>query len=488
MLQFNPKRILMAAAFICVSGISGVGGISVALAADAAPAAPAQPEAPPAPAFPDLMAKIRAEREAVQAQNREREARFRAEMEEQRRLNTQAQADRNAAEARSNRLDAAFTANEQRIEELNALLLVNQGNLGELFGVTRQVAGDALGILSGSLVNTQLRGTEGEEDRVEFMRRMSVAAELPNIIDLERMWLDLMEEMQAQSQVVRYNAPVLQTDGSVVDSEVVRIASFMTFADDKYLIYLPSSNMLSVLSRQPADAEMMRMAANVLRNTSGNGYMLSVVDPTTPSGALLSLYVDRPDWFQRIEEGEKVNYVIIAVGIIGVVVAIFQYFYLLIAKLGVSAQLKRMNQPTKNNALGRMLLSVEGQDGHAADNESPEVVELRISEAVLREIPRLERFQSFLRLAVAAGPLLGLIGTVIGMIITFESITASGSSDPKLMAEGIGAAMIATVLGLGIAIPLLFINAGLVALSKSVIHVLEEHSTLLLAKHLRQEP
>jgi len=120
------------------------------------------------------------------------------------------------------------------------------------------------------------------------------------------------------------------------------------------------------------------------------------------------------------------------------------------------------------------------------EKESPQVVELRISEAVLREIPKLERFQSFLRLAVSAGPLLGLIGTVIGMIITFESITASGSSDPKLMAQGIGAAMIATVLGLGIAIPLLFLNAGLVSLSKSVIHVLEEESTSLLAKRLQQ--
>src|SRR5688500_7421572 len=141
-----------------------------------------------------------------------------------------------------------------------------------------------------------------------------------------------------------------------------------------------------------------------------------------------------------------------------------------------------MNTPTRNNALGRLLLSVEGQDGHAADNELPEVVELRISEAVLREVPRLERFQSFLRLAVAAGPLLGLIGTVIGMIITFRAIVASGSSDPKLMARGIGQAMIATVLGLGIAIPLLFINAGLAAMSRAITQILDEQSHTLLAE------
>src|SRR5688500_13795153 len=143
-----------------------------------------------------------------------------------------------------------------------------------------------------------------------------------------------------------------------------------------------------------------------------------------------------------------------------------------------------MNTPTRNNALGRLLLSVEGQDGHAADNELPEIVELRISEAVLREVPRLERFQSFLKLAVAAGPLLGLIGTVVGMIVTFQSITESGSSDPKLMAAGISQAMIATVLGLGIAIPLLFANAWLSSISKSIVQILDEQSAGLLAERL----
>jgi biopolymer transport protein ExbB len=115
--------------------------------------------------------------------------------------------------------------------------------------------------------------------------------------------------------------------------------------------------------------------------------------------------------------------------------------------------------------------------------DNPELAELRISEAVLREVPRLERFQGFLRLAVAAGPLLGLVGTVIGMIITFRAIVASGSSDPKLMAHGIGQAMIATVLGLGIAIPLLFINSGLAALSHGVTQILDEQSHSLLAEN-----
>ena len=174
---------------------------------------------------------------------------------------------------------------------------------------------------------------------------------------------------------------------------------------------------------------------------------------------------------------------IIAVGILGVVLALFQGAYLLFTRLSVTAQLRNLDNPKANNPLGRVLIAYRGA-GNRID--SAELAELRISEAVLREVPRLERFQSFLRLAVAAGPLLGLIGTVIGMIITFRAIVASGTSDPKLMAQGIGQAMIATVLGLGIAIPLLFINAVLAAMSRSITQVLDGQSQALLAESARQ--
>jgi biopolymer transport protein ExbB len=151
----------------------------------------------------------------------------------------------------------------------------------------------------------------------------------------------------------------------------------------------------------------------------------------------------------------------------------------------VRNQLRYPDAPGTDNPLGRILATFRGDA--AKLEESAEVVELRISEAVLKEVPRLERFQSFLRLAVAAGPLLGLIGTVVGMIITFQSITESGSSDPKLMAAGISQAMIATVLGLGIAIPLLFINAGLSAMSRQLVQTLDEQSTGLLAESIEKK-
>jgi biopolymer transport protein ExbB len=172
------------------------------------------------------------------------------------------------------------------------------------------------------------------------------------------------------------------------------------------------------------------------------------------------------------------------VGLLGAVAFIYQFFFLMTTRMKVSTQMKNLDRPTDDNPLGRVLLAFKGDTSRI--EEEAEVAELRIEEAELREIPKLERFQAFLRLAVAAGPLLGLIGTVIGMIITFQSITESGSSDPKLMAAGISQAMIATVLGLGIAIPLLFANAILTSISKQIVSMLDEQAAGLLAESIEK--
>jgi biopolymer transport protein ExbB len=259
----------------------------------------------------------------------------------------------------------------------------------------------------------------------------------------------------------------------------VRIGPFVAMADGNFLSYRPGVNALTVLPRQPPD-EFTDAAEDLAEAESG--YVEAVVDPGR--GALLALYVERPTVLERIQAGEFVGYVIIAVGLVGALLAAYQFAFLLNTRRAVTRQLESLDRPMPDNPLGRVLLAFKGNP--ARIEEEAEVAELRISEAVLREVPRLERFQAFLRLAVAAGPLLGLIGTVIGMIITFQSITESGSSDPKLMAEGIGQAMIATVLGLGIAIPLLFVNAGLAAMSRQVVQVLDEQSTGLLAESIEK--
>ena len=233
------------------------------------------------------------------------------------------------------------------------------------------------------------------------------------------------------------------------------------------------------MARQPG-ARFQHPARSL--ESTGHGYTQGMIDPTR--GVLLSIYALRPNLLERIQRGEAVGYIIILVGVAGACLAIYQLFYLATVRGRVRNQLRYPDAPGTDNPLGRILATFRGDAAKLEENA--EVVELRISEAVLKEVPTLERFQSFLRLAVAAGPLLGLIGTVVGMIVTFQSITESGSSDPKLMAAGISQAMIATVLGLGIAIPLLFANAWISSMSRGIVQVLDEQSTGLLAERLER--
>jgi biopolymer transport protein ExbB len=444
---------LAAAAAIAVSLTSSVSGAAMSLE--------------------ELLEQTRTARTRQEQAEAEREKAFLASRDQQSRLLAEAIRARDAAEARSKAASAAFDANEKTLAEKEELMNQRMGSLGELFGVVRQVAGDTSTVLYNSLVSAQY------PKRDQFFSTLAKAKSLPSTAELEQLWFELQREMTESGRVVRFRSDVTAPDGAAKKAEVVRIGPFVAMSDGRYLHYLPALGSLAVLSRQPS-AELTGLASSLQHATAG--YIQAAVDPSR--GVLLSMLVQRPDVLERIEKGESVGYLIIAVGLIGVVLALYQGAYLLRIRSSVRRQLANIAAPTADNPLGRVLGAVRATPGTI--EEDAEVVELRISEAVLREVPRLERFQAFLRLAVAAGPLLGLIGTVIGMIITFQSITESGSSDPRLMANGIGQAMIATVLGLGIAIPLLFLNAGLASMSRALVQVLDEQSTGLLAESLER--
>jgi biopolymer transport protein ExbB len=385
-------------------------------------------------------------------------------------------------DASSKKLADVYSANEVQINNLNQQLRDKAMQLGlaEMFGLARQVANDTSSTLQQSLISTQFPPANGQLPRDEWLRQFSASRVTPTAADLERVWIEVQREMTASGQVARYRTSVVQPSGENVDAEVIRVGPFNAISNGQFLSYLPSLRTFSVLPRQ-LPPEFMSVAAAFQSATSG--YVPSVVDPNR--GVVLGLYVERPTIEQRIQRGEEVGYVIITVGVLGILAFLYQLISLVFVRLAVGKQLKNLDNPTPNNPLGRVLLAFKGNKGNI--EEEAEVAELRITEAVLREVPKLERFQAFLRLAVAAGPLLGLIGTVVGMIVTFQSITESGSGDPRLMANGIGRAMIATVLGLGIAIPLLFANALLNSLSRGVVQILDEQSAGMLAESIEKQ-
>ena len=400
---------------------------------------------------------------------------------EQVRLMNGATAQRDERAAAAKTLADGYSNNEIRINELNTQLRdkANELQIGELFGLARQVATDVASVLRQSLITAQIRPNTGEVNRDIFLRQFSESKSIPSPAELERVWLEIQREMTESGKVARFSTDIVQPNGSKTNAQVVRIGPFTAITGNDYLGYLPTLQSLHVLPRQPP-GEIID-AAEQLQNATGD-YVLTIVDPAR--GVLLDQYVERPSFGERIELGGEVGYVIITVGVAGAVAFIFQLIYLIIVRLAVWRQLRNLNKPNRNNPLGRVLLAFKGDP--KTIEADVDIAELRITEAVLHEVPKLERFQALLRLAVAAGPLLGLIGTVYGMIMTFQSIVESGSSNPKLMAAGIGQAMIATILGLGIAVPLLFANAGLATLSRSLVQILDEQSAGLLAESLEK--
>ena len=462
-------RILMnrfAALALVAAGLVGAS----ALAQDKKPA---PPPANAAQTLQELLEQTRNARAQEAKENAAREQAFMADRNRQAGLLATARNERTAQENRSKALSAQFDANEKRLTELQAVLDAKGGNLGELFGVVRIVAGDVSSVVYNSLISAQY------PKRDVFVGELAQSKALPSIDKLEKLWFEMQREMTETGRNVKFQAAVVEPDGEAKTTEVVRVGPFVAIEGDRYLNYLPTVGQLAVFSRQP-DSPYPGIADDYA--DSDSGYEKMVIDPAR--GVLLALVVQRPTVLERIEQGEFVGYVIILVGVIGAVLAAMQFLFLLKEGAAVKRQLASVDRPVADNALGRVLASFKGDANKVEENA--EVVELRISEAVLREVPKLERYQSFLSLAVAAGPLLGLVGTVIGMIITFQSITESGSGDPKLMAAGIGQAMIATVLGLGIAVPLLFVNAALKSRSRQIVQILDEQSTGLLAERLEK--
>jgi biopolymer transport protein ExbB len=109
-------------------------------------------------------------------------------------------------------------------------------------------------------------------------------------------------------------------------------------------------------------------------------------------------------------------------------------------------------------------------------------MEKGLQEAILQELPKLERFLPTMSILAAVAPLLGLLGTVTGMIDTFRVITVFGAGDPRMMSGGISEALITTQLGLAVAVPLTLIHHFLERKVDRIVADMEEKGTTLVAR------
>lgn len=400
----------------------------------------------------------------------EREREFLSQRNRQQSLLSRAQSDLASEEARADRLEATFTENEQRLTVLTDQLNERLGDFGELFGVVRQVAGDTRAQVDQSMISAQY------PDRGRVMNRLTNSRQLPTVSDIEDMWFVLQQEMTEQGNITHFEANVVHPDGRSDTQEVIRIGPFtaITANTGDFLRYEPETGSLNVLQRQPGSAYLG--AADDLRGANLGELSRAAIDPS--QGAILGLLVDTPDLLDRIEQGKVVGYIIIGLGAVGILLAVQRMLALFGVSGAVRSQMRKPDQPKKGNPLGRVLMAY--QDNQDADLET---LSLKLDDAILKELPRLEWGLNTVKVLAAVAPLLGLLGTVTGMIVVFQQITLFGTGDPKLMAGGISQALVTTVLGLCAAIPLLLLHALASGQSRGVVQVLEEQSAGIVARH-----
>ena len=404
----------------------------------------------------ELISEVRAQAAAEKKSLAEREAKFRQALGEQERLLNEAIARVEAFEAERDRLKALYDENEGKLTELTATLDQRSGDLGELFGVFRQVAGDVQSMMFDSL--TRLERPE-RQDRLDELASMN---EVPEISAIRDLWQFLLDDISLSGDVSRFQHEVVRPDGERYQADVTRVGTFNAVAGNTYLVEF---------ARQPAPH--VQASARVLSDASSEsvGFYL---DPSR--GTLLGLLVEAPNLMERLEQGKAVGYAIVGVAIIGLLISLERLLSLSIQAAKIRKQRADMDQFDASNPLGRVLGAY-----YESKHLSTEVVARKLDEAIIKDAGRFRRGLDTIKVLAAIAPLMGLLGTVTGMIGTFQAITLFGTGDPKLMAGGISQALVTTVLGLIAAIPLLLSHTLLASRAQGLTKMLAEQAAGLVA-------
>jgi len=409
-----------------------------------------------------------------QSENARREARFMSNKNKQAEILAAEKRELAKQERIADQLEAEYKKNEEILRVKEEAYQKELGSLVELFGHLQSSAGEAAVQFSGSLTSA-----EYGPDRVAFLNnlttKMSETTELPSIREIEGLWYELKREMVASGQVVSFETTVVDVDGESSTCNVTRVGLFNAVCDGKYLEYVAASGQYAFLPRQPA-GRFTKTAKNIGQAEVGEQVKFGV-DPTGPTGgSLLANLIQTPSLAERAAQGREVGYAIIFVGLIGIALAFWKLYSLYMLGRAVRAQAGSKALDVRN-PLGRVLKV--GEDNFKKDIDT---LELKLAEAIMAERPSIERGISAVRIISVVAPLAGLLGTVTGMIVTFQMITLYGTGDPKLMAGGISQALVTTVLGLLVAIPTTLLHSFTASSAKGIISVLEEQSTGILAE------
>lgn len=410
--------------------------------------------------FNALFEMVRESRQEQQEINKTREKQFLAEQKsQQQRVNT---LKKHLAEARKEykKQQQQVATNAIQTEQLQSQLNERTHSLKDLFSAWKLSTRETLENQKNSLLSSQYTG------QIDQLQAMINKKELPESSDLYALQTIMQQDITGTGQVAQFNGTVTRLNGEISPLNIQRTGPFTAKADGQFLVYNSADQSLSIAPQQPDSLYL---------DVNKRDSLQSVIDPSR--GVVLHRLALKPDLLERIQQGGLIGYVIIALGIAGLLLACFRWLDIELLRIKIKQQLKTPETINTNNPLGRILAVY-----HDNPKDQIDSLEVKLQEAVLQEVPRLDKGLGTLKLLAAVAPLLGLLGTVVGMINTFQTITLVGSTDPKLMAGGISQALVTTVLGLTMTVPLLFSHSFVSSRVRMLMVLLSQQSLGIIAQ------
>ncbi|AJR05913.1 flagellar motor protein MotA [Photobacterium gaetbulicola] len=411
-----------------------------------------------------LVQATRQEAQAQQQHNAEREQGFKMTEREFKAQRDVLLKQRQQLQGETDKLSTTFSKNENELAKLEQQLRLETGSLGELFGVVRQAAKD---------LDSEMGFSVTGVDRNQYRRVIDSivqARTLPSLEELTGLWKGLEEQITASRELRAVSVPFIDGQGKSANVDAYRLGSLGLIGDQGYLAWDGKRGSAKPYLKQPQNGPV----SNQLSELEQGGMLAMVVDPSR--GFMLEQLANAPELKDRIEHGGVVGKIILGLLAVGLGIGLIRGTKLFAIRQQIKKQLKTPETPG-NNPLGRVL-SVYSKE----PNRSVEALELRLLETIVDEQQGLEKGLSMLKLLAALAPMLGLLGTVTGMIETFQVITQFGNGDPTVMAGGISMALVTTVLGLVAAMPLLLAHNMLTTQAETIRSILEKQGISLVAE------
>ncbi len=373
-----------------------------------------------------------------------------------------------------------FKKLKKKENKLTLLRSDNEMDIRELSGTVRVVARDLETILR------QSQFTARFPDRVDLLKPILNKDHFPGIDDFKIITDLFFQEMELSGEVVLQKGTFINHSGTSQTGDILNIGKFTAAyrADKKigFLKYSEASKQFFTLSALPS--------WSIQRNLKK--YMQGKTDAVYldfSGGAALRQITHKMTLAERIKNGGPIVWPILAIGVLAFIIVIERTIFLkrvhtntdrimgTVNELALQGKWKECEEIAKDKN-GRPVHNVL-KAGIYARAEEREIQESILQEAILKELPRLERFLPALNIMGAIAPLLGLLGTVTGMISTFHVITLYGTGDPRMMSGGISEALVTTMLGLAVAIPIMLAHTFLSRRVNHIVGDMEEKAVAL---------